>query len=303
MTPNSPDPGEAMLAACLTAGLDASGAVLLRHGTNAIYLLPAEGAVARVCLGIDAYERAVRVHTVTTWLANRYDFPTTVPLAGTTPIAVGTDRAVSFWNYYPQPEDTKPDSGTLATLLRLLHGIADAPSPLPRWMPLTSLENTLRQPAFTQVVAPAELQWISQRIAETRQSLANLQWPLGRGLIHGDAWAGNLLRRAEGNSAGAIILGDWDWTSIGPREVDLVPTWHAAIRYGKGPAWIDRFLRNYDYDLAAWNGFPAIMAMRDLVQLTGPLRRAATSAQHHAALRQRLDALLREDNAAIWTPL
>lgn len=60
-------------------------------------------------------------------------------------------------------------------------------------------------------------------------------------MIHGDAWAGNLLSAPETSPIGAV-LGDWDWVSAGPREVDLIPTWHAAARYGKGASWVSDFI-------------------------------------------------------------
>lgn len=45
-----------------------------------------------------------------------------------------------------------------------------------------------------------------------RAAIAVLDWPLGTGLIHGDAWAGNLLSCPGRPPAGAV-LGDWDCDS------------------------------------------------------------------------------------------
>jgi hypothetical protein len=52
---------------------------------------------------------------------------------------------------------------------------------------------------------------------------------------------------------GEVVLGDWDWVSIGPREIDLIPTWHAAARYGKGETWVSDFVHRYGYDLSSWD--------------------------------------------------
>jgi hypothetical protein len=90
---------------------------------------------------------------------------------------------------------------------------------------------------------------------------------------------------------------------MGPREVDLVPTWHAAARYGMGPAWSEAFAHRYGYDLARWDGFRTVMDMRDLVRLTGPLRRAGASPRHRAALRQRLESLRARDTTTRWVAL
>ena len=99
------------------------------------------------------------------------------------------------------------------------------------------------------------------------------------------------------------MLGDWDWVSTGPRDVDLIPTWHAATRYGKSASWISDFTSRYGYDLASWEGFPALMAMRDFVQLTGPIRRARDSAPHRQVLHERFDSLRRGDTTSVWTAL
>jgi hypothetical protein len=99
------------------------------------------------------------------------------------------------------------------------------------------------------------------------------------------------------------VLGDWDWVSTGPREIDLIPTWHAAARYGKAASWTGDFVSRYGYDLGRWEGYSVLMAMRDLVQLTGPIRRARDSEPHRRALRQRLDSLRCGDTTSVWTAL
>jgi hypothetical protein len=60
--------------------------------------------------------------------------------------------------------------------------------------------------------------------------------------------------------------------SLTAPEVDRIPTWHAAHCYGKGPTWT----RDFVHDLTGWPGFLALLAMRDLAQISGPLHRAPT---------------------------
>lgn len=100
-----------------------------------------------------------------------------------------------------------------------------------------------------------------------------------------------------------MILGDWDRVSWGPREVDLIPTWHAAVRYGRDEAWIQDFVQQYGYDLRDWDGYQTLLTMRDLAQIPGPLRRSGDSAPHAAAVRQRLDAIRASDRTATWIAL
>jgi hypothetical protein len=116
--------------------------------------------------------------------------------------------------------------------------------------------------------------------------------------------AGNLLWTPNATPRpDRVLLGDWDQVAHGPREVDLIPTWHAAHRYGKGPSWTGNFVHHYRHDLTGWSGFPTLLAMRDLAQISGPLHRAAHSQPHARALRQRVIDLQAGDTSTIWTAL
>jgi Ser/Thr protein kinase RdoA (MazF antagonist) len=302
VTAQQTDPWLAMRRAATAAGLDATGAQLIHHYSNAIYLLPAQNAVARITYGHDAAEQVARSQAITGWLAQERQFPVTQPLDGTSPVTVGT-AVVSFWTYYPQLENAPPlTSAHLAVLLRLLHQSGMPPITLPTWVPLASLQATIADPELSAILTEDERAWILCQITEIRDKIASLDWPLGTGLIHGDAWAGNLLS-APGTSPTGVVLGDWDWVSTGPREIDLIPTWHATVRYGKSPFWISDFAARYGYDLTRWEGYPVLIAMRDLVQLTGPIRRAGDSVPHRQVLRQRLDSLRCGDTTSVWTAL
>jgi aminoglycoside phosphotransferase (APT) family kinase protein len=170
---------------------------------------------------------------------------------------------------------------------------------------MTSLEATVRTVDDPGVLTDADRGWLLEEITATRARLADLDWPLGYGLIHGDAWAGNLLWDTKNPRPGAPplpILGDWDGVARGPREIDLIPTWHAATRYGRGPAWAEAFTAHYGYDLTNWTGYPVLSRMRDLVQLTGPLRRTRHGNVFERVLHQRL-AGIRARDTSTWTAL
>ena len=87
------------------------------------------------------------------------------------------------------------------------------------------------------------------------------------------------MNSALAQDLGAVLLGS--------REIDLVPTWHATRRYGRDDAWTSAFAREYGYDVANSPGHEALMHMRDMMQLTGPLRRARTDQRYFTFLRQR----------------
>lgn len=292
---------DALHIACQQNGLDVGDARLIHHYSNAVYLLPAIPAVARISPG--ANPNTLRTtQTVTSWL-DQQGFGATAPLAGASLVEVGT-TAVSFWTYYPQPDphDTQPlTSRHLGTLIKALHRTRQPPGDLPDWRPLESLGRVLESAAARDALAPDELGWLQRRVIEVRAELAELTWPLGNGLIHGDAWAGNLLWDQR-NDVPRAILGDWDSVSHGPREVDLIPTWHAAVRYGRDQDWIRDFVAEYGYDLRDWAGYDPLLAMRDLAQLPGPLRRAENP-PHAAALRQRLGAIRAQDRTSTWVAL
>lgn len=299
------NPEVAVYEACAARGLDAAGIQLLHHYSNAVVLLPGEGAVARVATGRHDVTQIKRSQDVTRWLIDQYGFPATRPLPGVDLVQLDSTTTVSFWDYYPQPPSPPPlNSAHLGRLLAELHAVPTPPGVLPRWVPLASLRHALRDDTAALVLDDADRSWLHRRVDEVRDELANLDWPLGYGLIHGDAWAGNLLSaRTATHVRGDVVLGDWDRVAYGPREVDLIPTWHAARRYGKGHGWTRDFIRCYGHDLTDWHGFPALLAMRDLVQISGPLRRAPHSPPHACVLRQRVTGLRSGDTTTVWTAL
>jgi|HubBroStandDraft_1064217.scaffolds.fasta_scaffold17069_5 aminoglycoside phosphotransferase (APT) family kinase protein len=65
---------------------------------------------------------------------------------------------------------------------------------------------------------------------ELAAGLSSLVPALPAGVIHGDAWQGNLLV-----DEGVPVLSDLDQVSVGPREWDLVPTIVNIRRFGYPP--------------------------------------------------------------------
>jgi hypothetical protein len=67
------------------------------------------------------------------------------------------------------------------------------------------LDATIQDLALSAALADSERAWIITRISESRDKIAGLDWPLGPGLIHGDAWAGNLLSSPGAWPAGIVL--------------------------------------------------------------------------------------------------
>lgn len=284
--------------ACLERGLDPSSLRLIRHYSNAVVVVPTRNAVARVATGPHDQEQVRRSVRITRWLAD-HGYPTVPPLSDVEPVTLDRETTVSFWWYLPQPEPPPGfDSVDLARLLARLHELSAPPVDLLPWRPLTSLEDALRLDSTATVLSPAEHRWLHERLQQVRVDLQDRQWPLGEGLVHGDAWLGNLMA-----GPGGPVIGDWDRVARGPREVDLVPTWHAVRRYGRDRGWTDRFTAVYGHDLVRSPVYEDLMTMRDLAQLPGPLRRAPHSPAHERALRQRLGDLMSADTRSTWVAL
>lgn len=290
-----PDLAAVLGEACSRAGLDGTGASVLHHYANVVCLLPAERAVARIARDGQVGRVQTALH-LTRWLTDVHGYPATAPLPSLEPVVVDDSTVVTFWMYYPQPPGTaSPDSAHLGRLVRSLHQLPTPPVDLPEWQPLRSLQALVTGPVGSEALSPGDQRWLLARIDEVQRDLAVLDWPLGFTAIHGDAWAGNLLWDTAAADV-PVRLGDWDTACYGPREVDLIPSWHAAVRYGRGPQWAEAFAQAYGYDLSAWNGFPILWAMRDLVQLAGPLRRAPHESTFAAAVQQRLRGIKAGDH-------
>jgi aminoglycoside phosphotransferase (APT) family kinase protein len=140
------------------------------------------------------------------------------------------------------------------------------------------------------------LSWLWRRIDQLRDDYDQLEFPLGVGLIHGDMYAGNLLLDQLQRR---FVLGDWDSVCIGPREVDLAPTFTAA-RFGLDKASLGRFAAEYGYDLRTWSAYSTLRAIRELSTLTALLRLAPVNAASATELRYRISTLQESDSTAIW---
>ncbi|WP_460706492.1 phosphotransferase [Myceligenerans halotolerans] len=300
MTPfTEPALRAALAAVCAQRDLPYEDALLVHHYSNAVFALPAAGTVVRFTTSAHTGATIWTTQTAVSRLIHEYGFPATAPLDGVHPVHLANGLTASFWEYYPQPAIAHLFAAAdLARLVRRLHDVSDVGIALPAWEPLTSLRGELARRVQFPGLTGTEASWLRDEVAVVSQRIAETTWQLGSGVIHADAWAGNLLWNAD-----QPILGDWDGLAVGPREIDLIPTWHAAIRYGRTGQWVREFQDVYGHDLATNESFELLLHMRDLVQLTGPLRRAADSPKHLDVLRQRIDAIRADDRSARWVAL
>jgi aminoglycoside phosphotransferase (APT) family kinase protein len=276
--------------ACGEVGLDVRGAELLRLAANAVFLLPGPHVVVRISTPRSQLPGVRRTVQVARWLGE-IGFPA-VRLHGEyqQPVVVG-DYLATFWDYLP-PGDGSPSLEALARLLRQLHPLTP-PFPLPRWDPVTDARQML---ARGDSLAQGDRAFLEGLCDQVEAELALLAPALPAGVIHGDAWQGNLLAHN-----GSPVLCDLDQVSAGPREWDLVPTIVNGLRFGYPPGPARRFLQVYGFDVTLWHGFPALRRARELVMLAGVAPVLSSSPLIAQEFTRRLDGL-RTGQEEQWTP-
>ena len=133
------------------------------------------------------------------------------------------------------------------------------------------------------------------RCDELLAAYDRLSFPLPAGMIHGDAWRGNLLRDGP-----RIVLADWDEVSTGPREIDLVPTLQGT-RFGLPEPERDAFIAAYGHDIRGWDGYPVLREIRELSTTTALLREGNVNEVAQRELQVRLSSI-RTGNDQQWIP-
>jgi aminoglycoside phosphotransferase (APT) family kinase protein len=277
--------------ACRASGLaDQSLTPLHQHATS-VFLLAEEDAVVRVS-AVSQQKRLETAVSLTRWLIAN-DFPATEPMAVPQPVTYNP-YVVTFWRHYPQPEHAAPPPvGRLGGLLRALHDLPSPPMSLPPHLPLASLKSTVDSSTY---LDSGQRAWLTARREALLDEYGCLDFPLGHGHIHGDAYPGNTLWAHQD-----IRLGDWDEAAHGPRELDLANTFQ-GVRFGRTAKELDEFIHQYGYDIRQWPGLRVLCEIRDLHTLGSFIRRADHG--DHAAARQlgyRIETLRNGDSTAHWS--
>jgi hypothetical protein len=280
---------DAVRDACRTLGLSARGLTPLRRHATSVYLLPQDGIVARVSPW-DQREPVARSVALTRWLAAQ-GLAVTEPIAAPQPLEC-PPHTITFWNHYPQPDGPPPSPEHLGRLLRQLHGLPLPPVELPPYQPLAALRETVER---STTLSASDRLWLQGAVAESLDAYRHLEFPLGEGLLHGDAYPGNTLWNGR-----EALLGDWDEAAFGPREIDLANTFQ-GVRFGRTQQELTAFVHAYGYDPARWPRLTVLTKMRDLHTLGSFIRRVDRG--DAAAVEQltfRLKTLRSGDHEAKW---
>jgi Phosphotransferase enzyme family len=237
----------------------------------------------------DTARRLATSVQVTRWLAG-IGFPTVEPLPVDQPVT-SHSCAVTFWRYLPQ-NGPEPVPADLGRLLHRLHRLDPPPAPLPAYRPLVSIRQAIES---SRAIDEDEHMWLTEHCERLLAAYGQLRFPLSPGMIHGDAYRGNLLRDEH-----RVVLADWDAVSTGPREIDLIPTLQAP-RLGLPKGQRDAFIAAYGYDIRSWDGYPILRDIRELSTTSALLRDGHTNAAAQRELQIRLRSLRTGDDRP-WTP-
>jgi len=271
-------------------GLNARDAKLIRLFATAVYHLPEADAVARVApvTSIDTVTRLDTSVRVTRWLYE-IGFPAVEPLPVDQPVA-SHGCAVTFWRYIPQrgPASNPADLGRL---LRQLHSLGPPPVELPVHQPLAPVCRAIES---SQAISEEERTWLNDHCERLQGGYDRLTFTLPSGMIHGDAYRGNLLRDGH-----RVVLADWDAVSTGPREIDLIPTLQAT-RFGVQADERDAFTAAYGRDIRPWAGYQTLHDIRELSTTSALLRDAHLDPTRYRELKIRLRSLRTGDDRP-WT--
>jgi aminoglycoside phosphotransferase (APT) family kinase protein len=280
--------------ACAATGLSADGARLLRLGTNAVYRLAAP-VVARISRPDAGPQTARRAVAVARWLQSA-DYPAVRAIDVDQPVIVDS-HAVTFW------EAVSDDGSEYATIAEVAETIAQlhkltAPESL-HLPELEPFENAGDRIALSEWLSTDDRDYMIYELVRLQEQYARLDFALPPGVIHGDANIGNVLHDERGN---AVVI-DLDGFAIGPREWDLIQTalyydhygWHTREEY-------ETFARVYGYDIMEWPGYNVLANVREFIQVTWMVQKAAESDKTAAEARKRIGSLRNGASRKDWLP-
>jgi Ser/Thr protein kinase RdoA (MazF antagonist) len=287
-------PAAALAATCAVVGLDSAGAEVLYDRANTVYKLARLPVVVRL-----RYTRGDALWTrrlassvqATAWLHQK-GFACVRPLDLEQPVAADGYHA-TFWHYVPAARQPWEDVQTLGRLLRELHELGTPPVELQQASPLSSLREETERCTW---LPDPQRSWVLGRYAELSRRYADTTWVLGQGLIHGDAWAENLIHGRD-----RVVLADWDSVSYGPREQDIVPTL-IRHRFGRPAAEWEQFCQAYGVDPGELPGLIVLKEMRELRTLV-PYLRSTGLPQVKAEVNRRISDLMDGTQSEPWHQL
>lgn len=278
-------------------GLDATGWRLVKFTNNAVVRLPASKAVVRIA-GSDAVGRRVPVVLAAAEVYAAAGVPA-VRLHPRAPAAVHVlGHVATVWVDGRDERAASPDAAALAAALRRVHAIDGVPPQIPRWDPVASIRRRIAAADGAGEEALAFLAAQCDAVAPLVAALADVPPLLPAGLLHGDAFVGNLVP-----SRPVPLLCDFDATAVGPREWDLTPVAVGAARmdYADGGGYA-AFCAAYGVDVTQWAGFATLRRVRELQLVTSVLPALTANPALRPQWEHRLRTLREGETSVRWAP-
>ncbi|SEE17042.1 phosphotransferase family protein [Jiangella alba] len=240
--------------ACLRAGLDPAPAELIRRAENSVYRLPGE-VIARVGRSGQAAAAGKEVR-VAHWLEDA-GLAAVRALPGVDQPVDVDGVPVTFWRALPPHQEAADPQ--LAAVLRRLHAL-DPPDEfaLPELAPFVRIRDRIEA---APTVPAADRAWLLGYLADLEDRMAELPDGLAAAVVHGDAWAGNVVADDDGT----VWLLDLERFAVGPPEWDLVSTAVRLTSFGTlDAAGYARFCAAYGHDVIGWAGYETLRDIREL---------------------------------------
>ena len=273
-------------------GVSAADAELLRLTNNAVFALPSAGVVIRITRSYGLHERVRKVARLGEWFAT-VNAPT-IRLASQLTQPVAYDRLLAtVWGYVPSTPPA-PSTTDLGLVLRDFHRLGTPGWALPAWDPVGDARARL---ADAENLSDADRSYLLDWCDRLEPQIAQLNERATGTLVHGDAHAGNLLRRPDGQ----IVVCDFDATCVGPWQVDLVPAAVGEARFGREGAH-RTLAAAYGYDVTTDADWPLLREARELKMVAAavPLLGSAPGVAEEFAVR--LGSAKDGDPSVRWTP-
>lgn len=275
-------------------GLDPRGAELIKFTNNAVLRLPHAGVVLRIAGSAVIGARVAQV-VFAAQLFTRYEVATVRLWPGSRSPMIVREHEITIWDDIPTLRP--PDADDLAGLLRAVHAVPVESAEVRAWDPITGIRQRLETAADLGPDVLGFLEAECVAVAAELLELDTVEPLLPRGLVHGDAFLGNVIVGPNGP-----VLCDFDSTSWGPREWDLTPVAVGARRFERGAERQRRMVIGYGVDVTEWKGFRALRRLRELQLVTSVLPVLGANPALRPQWRLRLDSLRRRDTEAQWTP-
>lgn len=270
----------------------AEDARLMQMTNNAVFALPEAGLVIRIARTRRLRNRVSKVVQLAQWFAE-IDAPT-IRLAPDVvqPVQVGPLLA-SVWQYVP-PTPPPPTAEDLGSVLREFHRLGPVPIALPQWDPVGDARSRI---ADADGLSEDDRRYLLDWCDRLDAPVAALALRAGSRLIHGDAHAANLLR----DHSGQVVFCDFDATTFGPWQVDLVAVAVGEERFGRSGAHA-ALAAAYGYDVTTDPSWPLLREARELKMIAAAVPLLLGSAGVRAEFTARLQSVRASDHEARWVP-